>query len=164
MAWWKSTVWPLLTSWRTFLRLSAVDRWCFFGACILLPSTAAAFCCLGFRRWQATLERWAPRPVDGTPQPAADDRAYRTAWLVQVAARFCAGRESCLAQSLVLWWLLRQRGLVSELRVGVRKRGGQLQAHAWVEYRDLVLNDRGDGSLPFVSFDRPLLALESGSA
>jgi hypothetical protein len=165
MAWWKSTGWALPPSGRTFLRLSAVDRVCFLSACLLLPVTAVAFRCLGFRRWQATLQRWSPRPANGSPQSTDVGQAYRTAWLVHVAARFLASRETCLAQSLVLWWLLRCRGLVSELRVGVRKSGDRLQAHAWVEFRDLALNDRGDLDSPFVSFSRALAPLvESGSA
>jgi hypothetical protein len=162
MAWWRS----LPTSWRTFLRLSAAERLCYLYACLLLPITAVAFRGLGFRRWQATLERWSPCPaaVAGSPAPAEAGRACRTAWLVQVAARSFAGRDSCLSQSLVLWWLLRYRGLGSKLRVGVRKCGEQLQAHAWVEYRGLVLNDRGDEGSPFVSFNRALAPVESGSA
>jgi hypothetical protein len=33
---------------------------------------------------------------------------------------------------------------------------GQLQAHAWVEYRGAVLNDRADVSQRFASFDRSI--------
>ncbi len=160
MAWWKS----LPTSGRTFLRLTAGDRREFVLASLLLPTTALAFRGLGFRRWQATLERWAPRSATVRSDADATAKGLRTAWLVRTAARFVAGRESCLAQALVLWWLLRRRGFESELRIGVRKRGDQLQAHAWVEYRDLVLNDRGDELSPYLSFDRAIVSLESSSA
>ena len=160
MAWWKS----LPTSSRTFLRLTAADRWTLAQAALLLPITAAAFRALGFRRWQRTLERWSPRTAGVAERPDAAGQAYRIAWLVRVAARFVARGDSCLAQSLVLWWLMRRQGQVGELRVGVRKRGELLQAHAWVECRGVVLNDRGDEVSPFVAFDRALVPLESGSA
>jgi hypothetical protein len=170
MAWSKS----LPTSWRTFQRLTTADRWTFIGACLLLPITAVAFRGLGFRRWQATLERWSPRcqvkrQSPALPRPwkahsALEAQAYRTAWLVTVAGRLVARCNSCLSRSLVLWWLLRWRGLAGELRIGVRKHRDQLQAHAWVEYRDRVLNDRGDDGFPFVSFDRAIVPIESGSA
>jgi hypothetical protein len=162
MAWSKS----LPTSCRTFLRLTAADRWTFISACLLLPVTALAFRGLGFGRWQATLQRWSPRPPAGSEGGTAasangEARAYRTAWLVDVAARFAGGRDRCLAQSLILWWLLRFRGLTSELHIGVRKHRDQLQAHAWVEFRDRVLTDRGDGASPpgqpFLSFDRAVV-------
>jgi Transglutaminase-like superfamily len=157
MAWWQSTGRALPTSVRTFFRLTAVDRRCFVAASLLLPLTAVAFRCLGVRRWQATLERWSPRPDAGAT--AATAVAQRTAWLVQAAARYFAGRDSCLSQSLVLWWLLRYRGMAAEVRVGARRHADGLQAHAWVEYRGRVLNDRGDEGSPFVSFDRALVPL-----
>ncbi len=160
MGWWKS----LPTSWRTFLRLTAADRRTLLQALLLLPITAVAVRWLGLRRWQRTLQRWSPDPhADASGSPAAA-RAYRTAWLVRVAARFVAGRDSCLTQSLVLWWLLRCRGLAGDLRIGVRKRDERLEAHAWVECLGKVLDDPGDVTLPFVSFDRAIQPLESGSA
>jgi hypothetical protein len=49
-----------------------------------------------------------------------------------------------LERSLVLWALLRARGVVSQLCVGARCEGGVFSAHAWVEYEGVVLNDRPD--------------------
>jgi hypothetical protein len=40
---------------------------------------------------------------------------------------------TCLRQALLLHWLLRRRGLQPELRIGVRKQGEALDAHAWME-------------------------------
>jgi hypothetical protein len=157
MASWKS----LQTKLRTLRRLSGADHAALLQAGVLLPLTVLAFRGLGFRRWQATLQRWSPRSIapDG-----GTERAYRVAWLVRVAARFVAPRDSCLSQSLVLWWLLRRRGLTSELRIGVRKCDGRLQAHAWVQYRDLALNGRGDPVVPFIPFDRAIVPLASATA
>src|SRR5579859_3220825 len=41
------------------------------------------------------------------------------------------GRARCLEQSLVLYYVLRRRGVPAELRLGVRPLG--FVAHAWVE-------------------------------
>ena len=41
--------------------------------------------------------------------------------------------------------------------LGLRQLGGRVEAHAWVEYAGCPLNERGDGSAPFVSFDRALV-------
>jgi hypothetical protein len=162
MAWWKS----LPTNVRKFMRLHAQERLTLFQACVLVPVTALAFACLGFRRWHATLERWTARGeaawTGGDEEAAA--RAHRVARLIRVAAQYVAGDNSCLRQALVLWWLLRRQGLQTELRIGVRKEGDQLKAHAWVECQGLVLDDRGNESLPFVSFDRAIVPYESVSA
>jgi len=41
-------------------------------------------------------------------------------------------RHTCLRRSLVLFHLLRHAGRPVELRIGVRKQHGALQAHAWL--------------------------------
>ncbi len=40
-------------------------------------------------------------------------------------------RNRCLVRSMALLWLLRTRGEPAELVLGVRKRGGNFEAHAW---------------------------------
>jgi hypothetical protein len=56
----------------------------------------------------------------------------------------------CLQRSLVLLWLLRRRGIESELRIGVRKDGSALTAHAWIEMAGEFLNDSPDHCAQFV--------------
>lgn len=47
----------------------------------------------------------------------------------------------CLPQSLALQALLRRQGLSAELRIGVRRADGKLQAHAWVEHAGSPLGE-----------------------
>jgi hypothetical protein len=49
---------------------------------------------------------------------------------------------TCLVRSLAVWALLRKRGIVTELRIGVRKREGAIEAHAWVEREGIPLNEQ----------------------
>ena len=51
------------------------------------------------------------------------------------AIRYGLHAGNCLSRALTLWWLLRQQGVVSELRIGVRRLAGAFEAHAWLEYR-----------------------------
>jgi hypothetical protein len=78
-------------------------------------------------------------PAD--PTTATADTAQRLARLVSIAANHGPYRATCLRQSLALWWLLRRRRIPAELRIGVRKEQGELQAHAWVEHNGQALND-----------------------
>jgi transglutaminase superfamily protein len=57
----------------------------------------------------------------------------RTAWLVEIAGRCCRPRPTCLAKALVVFALLRRRGLPAELVIGVSKTRAPLEGHAWVE-------------------------------
>ena len=88
--------------------------------------------------------------------------AQRLAWLVEAAARRGPWPANCLQRSTVLWWLLRRRGVETDLRIGVRRRPGStggesLLFHAWVEHDGLVLNDAPDIRSRFATFDRPIV-------
>ena len=79
-------------------------------------------------------------------------RASQTGWLVRVASTHGLVRGNCLAQSLTLWWLLRRQGISTELRIGVRKQQGRIEAHAWTEYQSQILNDDEDIAKQFSPF------------
>jgi hypothetical protein len=52
---------------------------------------------------------------------------------------------SCLVQAIVTSMMLQRRGHRSEVRVGVRRAGAGIQAHAWVECAgEVVIGDRDD--------------------
>jgi len=65
--------------------------------------------------------------------------AERTARMVYVAANHGPYRANCLKRSLVIWGLLRRRGIPAELRIGVNNGEKIFQAHAWVESMGVVL-------------------------
>ncbi len=134
-----------MDNWRKFRRLRAGERGLLLRALLLLPLTAMALRLVGLRRWQSAVARLlAPGPASRERWPeAALERARLTARMVQAAERHGLGRPNCLAESLVLLWLLRRQGIASELRIGVRKQGDRLEAHAWVEHCGKVLNDLG---------------------
>jgi hypothetical protein len=126
-------------------------------ALFLLPLTALALWLLGLRRWQAALARWSPvGPPDCGDEADRVERGGAAARLVDAAARRGVYRATCLPRSLVLWWLLRRRGIDADLRIGVRKEAGQLQGHAWVEYRGAVLNDGAVVSGRYAPFERAI--------
>ncbi len=68
----------------------------------------------------------------------------RQARLIDIASRYPFRWALCLPRSQALLWRLRSAGIDAALRVGVRKDGSQMSAHAWVEYDGVVLNDRQD--------------------
>lgn len=71
---------------------------------------------------------------------------------VNIAARHSPFPATCLTRSLLVGWLLRRRGVGSELHIGVRLMQGLLEAHAWVECEGIPVNDRLDVSAKFASF------------
>lgn len=75
------------------------------------------------------------------PSEFAISRALKMAEVVEVAARRRLVNATCLRRSLVLWYLLRQEGIDSNLRFGVRKEATKIMGHAWVEINGSVIND-----------------------
>lgn len=67
-----------------------------------------------------------------------------------MAAHHHLGAKTCLRTSLVLQTLLLRRGIQTELRIGVRKLGSELCAHAWLEYAGAPIGQPGDIATSFL--------------
>lgn len=80
--------------------------------------------------------------AEGMPRPADAARARELADAVRWAARHGLFRPFCLVQSLAIQDLLRSAAIDGgEIRIGVRRDGPSLQAHAWVRWHDEILGD-----------------------
>lgn len=135
---------------RRFLELSRAERWLLFQAMVTLPLISLGFEVLGPGRCYRGLERSVPAAANGTSDSL---RISRTAWLVRIAARRGLIGASCLTRSMTLWWLLRRQRIAAELRIGVRRRGGRLEAHAWTEHQGRVLDDDAGVAQRYSPFD-----------
>ena len=142
-----------------FRALSQVEQRTLLTAAACMPIFWLGLRVLGLPRLQARLER-AKKPVC----PAITLTEIRALGeLVYIAARHTLGPRTCLTRSLLLGWLLRRRGVESQLRIGVRLTQGVLDAHAWVECEGVPVNDRANVSAQFASFGEliPLKAFQA---
>jgi hypothetical protein len=79
------------------------------------------------------------RVPSASPAPAALIVAARQAQGIVLRHTGIGG--TCLVRSLTLWALLLQSRLESEILVGLRKRDGKIEGHAWVEYGGHPINE-----------------------
>jgi hypothetical protein len=153
----------MIERWKKFRRLGAFERGVVLEATGGLLATWIGLRLIGFRRWERVLGVFAP-PVN-TTVPAQSASVQESALLIArmqaAAARNLFFRPNCLEQSLVLWWLLRRRGIEAALRIGARKDSNRFEAHAWLELNSQVLNDASAEHRHFVSFERPILSMEA---
>ena len=124
----------------------------------LLPMVAVLLRLLDYPRTLRLLSRWLPADPRQNEIPE-DAMAYalRLGRLAKIAGRYVPTNGSCLRQSLLVWWLLRRRGVPAELRIGVQKQEG-FSAHAWVELDGQPVNDAPDVAERFAPFDDSLSA------
>lgn len=153
----------MMQRWQRFWRLSGYERGVALEAAGGLLATWAGLRLAGFRRWKNVLAWLTPPPNTTARQPDASQReaAQVIARMAAAAARNIFVDTNCLEQSLVLWWLLRRRGIAAELRIGARKEFERFEAHAWVEVESAVLNDASAEQQHFVPFDSPITPLEA---
>jgi hypothetical protein len=145
-----------MSKWRKFNALPVRDRSRLIIYVLLLP---LIHLCLGWFGY-ARLHRFlASHPLK---QPAFQgensqgmEEANHTAYLVSIAGRNGFFPATCLRQSLLVFWLLRCRGIQTELRIGVQHREGKVIAHAWVTRGDELISDSsqvGKDFSPFIGF------------
>jgi hypothetical protein len=79
--------------------------------------------------------------------------ARHCASLVSIAARYGFIRVTCLRQALLVFWLLRHQGIQTQLRVGVRRQGESIIAHAWVKYGEDVISEGSQVEKNFTAFE-----------
>ena len=142
-----------------FWALSFADQRTLLAAAAWMPLFWLGLRVWGLSRFQAFLERG--KAAAGNDMSLPDIRALGE--LVNIAARHTLGPRTCLTRSLLLGWLLRRRGVASNLRIGVRLTNGTLDAHAWVECDGIPVNDRPDVGTQFASFGDmvPLAAFDA---
>ncbi len=97
-----------------------------------LPIVATSLRFAGYVRTRRWLERISRHPQPHVASEAELAAAERLAELASIAGRRGLISATCLRQSLLVYALLRRRGLQPELKIGVRKQGGEMDAHAWV--------------------------------
>jgi hypothetical protein len=151
MGWLKS----LVRKGRTWTQLSWKERSLLLQALILLPLVTLSLKLWGMRRTQSLLAK-LPQQTRSVPSAVLLPKVEKTARMVRISARYSVLWTNCLKKSLVLWFLLRRQGIESELRIGVRRDQGEFQAHAWVEYEGIVLNDTQNVRQKFAMFERPI--------
>lgn len=124
-------------------QLSPKERGLLFQSVLLLPVVHAGLLFLGFYRLQRVMEWLSPlQSMDMTvPETRILEWAREIARIVAIAAEHGVYKATCLRRSLLVWWFLRREGIQSDLCFGVRMLDRKLEAHAWVEYNGVVVND-----------------------
>lgn len=129
---------------RKFLHLTSGDRRLLVGTALLLGVIRLGLRSIPFRTVRRVvnwLAQWSSRSARRADRFSVD----RLVWAVTVTSRYVP-KATCLTQVLATQVLLGRYGhQPAQLRVGIaRGKGGQLEAHAWLENQSKVLVGGGD--------------------
>ena len=149
----------MLKSLRRFSALERTAQTLFLRALAMMPLVGLSLKLRGFEATRSTLGKTLSNATTQTDSNSLDKQIALTAHMVNAADRHGLVHPSCLVKSLTLWWLLGRQGIPSELRVGVRKEAGNLEAHAWVEREGMALNEPEERHHHYAAFDSALTSL-----
>jgi len=149
--------------WKRFRRLGTPERRIVLAAVGVLTVAWFLLRVAGFRRSNALLAQSAPSPIDTRPTRKNPVPPQEIARLTQATARSLPFTSNCLDRSLALCWLLHRRGIAARLRIGARKDGTRLEAHAWVESDGVPLNEADPEHRHFVPFEGANASFEAGT-
>ena len=149
----------MLKSLRRFSALERTAQTMFLRAFVMMPLVGLSLKFRGFEATRATLRRTLLHATAQIDSNSLNKQIALTAHMVNAADRHGLVHPSCLVKSLTLWSLLGRQGIASELRVGVRKEGGNLEAHAWVEREGTALNEPDERHHHYAAFDAALASL-----
>lgn len=149
----------MLKNLRRFRALERAAQTLFLRALAMLPLVGLSLKLRGFDATRSALRKRLSRAKPQTDLDSLSKQIAMTAHMVNAADRHGLVHPSCLVKSLTLWWLLGRQGIPSQLRVGIRKEGGKLEAHAWVESKGMALNEPEERHHHYAAFDAALASL-----
>jgi len=128
---------------RSFLSLSAADRWLVVEAALFTALARMAILTLPFRWIAPWLGRHAESTND-TTEASGSPVPHRVGWAVKVASLHTPWQSKCLVQAIAARLMLGRRGMAGTIYLGLAKDpDGQMKAHAWLRSGDTIITGRG---------------------
>ena len=123
---------------RTFLALPAADRFATFEAMAMLALARLLVALVPLKYWRGHMGIvTGPQDLRPAPSPADIAAGRRIRKLLQRADRNLPAEFICLPTALAARWMLRRRGIASDLFIGTRKTPeGEHKFHAWLKLGD----------------------------
>ena len=148
----RAKMWWMYRSFRQFLGLSPEQKQFLLRAVFILPMTYVGLEILGFQQLFSCIQHFTR--VDRPARDLEEFVAYPQ--LLNAVARRFPLPMKCLGRSVALGWLLRLEGIDATVHIGVRKDQHDLDAHAWVQSGDVVINDAEDVAERYIRIVPPL--------
>jgi Transglutaminase-like superfamily len=124
-----------------FLSLSWSDRGMLLQTYVLLTLVRLGLWLLPFNRlWKGLMQLGQLKPLLSSSPKTELQTMRQVLWAINLSTRFTPGGAKCLARALTAKVLLDQQRCPASFKIGVAKgEAGNLDAHAWIEFRGHVV-------------------------
>ena len=142
-----------MSMWRRLDRWRGLDwrqRRILIGCSLGVAAVHTSLALLGYARTRGGVEACSRHRAPRSATPSELASARELAWLAALAGRQAVGEAACLRRSLLIYGLLRRRGLKPVLQLGIGPQGATFQAHAWVDLEGAPLLESDAAFRPFV--------------
>jgi hypothetical protein len=139
----------MLSKIKHFWLLPISHKTIFLKIITLVPLVELGVRTIGFKRVFNLLNRFPEKTSDATEKTKLFNKHGFHMHLFQRNFPYL-GR--CLARSLTAWFLLKKKGIETELKFGMKKENGELLAHAWIEYEGVPLRTDSTAHNEYVAF------------
>lgn len=106
---------------------------------LMIPLVSISIKLLGIKRTCHLMAYFGKPKSAGLEDSLSNVKCLLKALRQGVEQTFWKG--NCLSRSLVLYWMLKRRGISAEFYIGVKTQP-EFKAHAWVEHKGAPLNIR----------------------
>jgi len=120
---------------------------------VLTRSVAVLLHAVGYARTAGLLDRAVRAARVPAGSTSARERAETVTRRVEVAASRGPRPVGCLPRALCVRALLAREGIEAVVRIGVRRDGASLRAHAWIEHERVPVAEAEDVLASFAPFD-----------
>jgi hypothetical protein len=141
---------------KQFYRLPFSQKQLFVKICLIVPTIEILLKFVGFNRTVKLLQFTTKKTVPEPCHPQNIINRHRN-YLYLYTKQFPFFGK-CLAQSLTLWTLLKNKGIQTDLKFGMKKNEDKLLAHAWVEYNNVPLASESEIREKYLFFSESILA------
>jgi hypothetical protein len=140
---------------RTFCSMDSYDRSLIVETFWVTLFTSAGIRLIGIPRTQRWLRKWAEGHGEKAAMGGGELVLMRVARAQRTVRRASGFDGTCLVRSLSLWALLLKRGVMAEIRIGMRRSNGKIEGHAWVEHGSVPVNELADIALSYQPYREP---------